>query len=232
MGHHFNNIFIVIVVVISLSPDNLILLNKIILSSKFTGENLDAVTVVTDSFKMADAFAGDRTGGAVAQTSDQTVDISVRQGRVWVNRLQRMYGSGWWVILRAKSAIVVPRDAAVTARGWCSISLVKPNKDSVTAEIPAACNLWNRTLFFGHGIRKDASVKSQWFGWVFPVIRRDSIEISIISRYVVTCQNFHFWQVCSSDGLSVCLLLAKIFNFASMFVWPFVCLFVCLSVCP
>ena len=32
-----------------------------------TGENLDAVTAVTDSFKKADAFAGDRTGGAVAQ---------------------------------------------------------------------------------------------------------------------------------------------------------------------
>ena len=44
-----------------------------------TGENLDAVTAVTDSFKMADAFAGDRTGGAVAQTSTQTVDISVWQ---------------------------------------------------------------------------------------------------------------------------------------------------------
>ena len=26
---------------------------------KYTGENLDAVTAVTDSFKMADAFAGD-----------------------------------------------------------------------------------------------------------------------------------------------------------------------------
>ena len=88
------------------------------------------------------------TGDAVAQISALTVDISVRQGRVWVNRLQRMYGSGWWVILRAKSAIVDLRDAAVTARGWCSISLVKPNKDSVTTEIPAACNLWNRTLFF------------------------------------------------------------------------------------
>ena len=24
-------------------------------------------------------------------------------------------------------------------------------------------------------------------------------------RYVITCQNFQFWQVCSSDGLSVCL---------------------------
>ena len=125
---------------------------------------------------MADAFAGDRTGGAVAQTSALTVDISVRQGRVWVNRLQRMYGSGWWVILRAKSAIVDPRDAAVTARGWCSISLVKQNKDSVTTEIPAAWNLlrqysqnyynYNSVVkighyFFGHGIRKDASVKSQ-----------------------------------------------------------------------
>ena len=116
--------------------------------SSITGEDLDAVTAVTDSFKMADAFAGDRTGDAVAQISALTVDISVRQGRVWVNRLQRMYGSGWWVILRAKSGIVDPRDAAVTARGWCSISLVKPNKDSVTTEIPAACNLWNRTLFF------------------------------------------------------------------------------------
>ena len=97
---------------------------------------------------MADAFSGDRTGGAVAQTSALTADISVRQGRVWVNRLQKMYGSGWWVILRAKSAIVDPRDAAVPARGWCSISLLKQNKDSVTTEIPAACNLWNRTLFF------------------------------------------------------------------------------------
>ena len=120
----------------------------IVTKQYFTGENLDAVTAVTDSFKMADAFAGDRTGGAVAQTSILMVDISVRQGRAWVNQLQRMYGSGWWVILRAKSAIVDPRDAAVTARGWCSISLVKPNKDSVTTEIPAACNLWNRTLFF------------------------------------------------------------------------------------
>ena len=52
-----------------------------------TGENLDAVTAVTDSFKMADTFAGDRSGGAVAQTSARTVDISVRQGRVWVYRL-------------------------------------------------------------------------------------------------------------------------------------------------
>ena len=97
-----------------------------------TGENFDAVTAVTDSFKMADAFAGDRTGGAVAQTNARTVDISVRQGRVWVYRLQRMYGSDWRVVPRAKSAIVDARDAAVTARRWCSISLVKPNKDSVT----------------------------------------------------------------------------------------------------
>ena len=80
-----------------------------------TGENLDAVTAVTDSFKMADAFAGGRTGGAVAQTSAQTVDISVWQDRVWVNRLQKIYGHGWRVDLRAKSAIVDPRNAAVTA---------------------------------------------------------------------------------------------------------------------
>ena len=32
------------------------------------GENLDAVTGVADSFKMADLFVGDRTGGAVAHT--------------------------------------------------------------------------------------------------------------------------------------------------------------------
>ena len=42
-----------------------------------TGENLDAVTAVTDSFKMTDAFADDRTGGAVPQTNPQTVAISV-----------------------------------------------------------------------------------------------------------------------------------------------------------
>ena len=156
-------------------------------TSLCTGENLDAVTAVTDSFKMADAFAGDRTGDAVAQTSAPTVDISVRQGRVWVNRLQRMYGSGWWVILRAKSAIVDPRDAAVTARGWCSISLVKPNKDSVTTEIPAACNLWNRTLFFrardsDRCISKVPDDSDGCFPWL---IRRDKIVISTISRYVV-----------------------------------------------
>ena len=48
----------------------------------FTGENFDAVTAVTDSFKMADAFAGNRTGGAVAQTSAQTIGISFWKGRV------------------------------------------------------------------------------------------------------------------------------------------------------
>ena len=46
-------------------------------SDSLTGENLDAVTAVTDSFKMADTFVGDRTGGAVAQTSAQTIGISV-----------------------------------------------------------------------------------------------------------------------------------------------------------
>ena len=47
-----------------------------------TGENLDAVTAVTDSFKMADVFVGDRTGGAVAQTSAQTIGISMWQGKM------------------------------------------------------------------------------------------------------------------------------------------------------
>ena len=61
------------------------------LKTMVTGENLDAVTAVTDSSKMADVFVGDQTGGAKAQTSAQTLDISVRQGRVWVYRLQRMY---------------------------------------------------------------------------------------------------------------------------------------------
>ena len=32
-----------------------------------------------------------------------------------MNRLQKIYGPGWRVDLRAKSAIVDPRDAAVTA---------------------------------------------------------------------------------------------------------------------
>ena len=42
-----------------------------------TGENLDAVRAVTESFKMADTFAGGRTGGAIARTSAQTIGISV-----------------------------------------------------------------------------------------------------------------------------------------------------------
>ena len=38
--------------------------------------------------------------------------------------------------MRAKSAIVDPRNAAVTARGRCSISFVKPNNDPVTIKSP------------------------------------------------------------------------------------------------
>ena len=91
----------------------------------FIGEKLDAVTAATDSIKMAGAFAGDRTGDSVAQTRAQTIDISVWRGRVWVNRVQRMHGSGWRVVLRDKSAIADPRHAAVTAHGWCSISFEK-----------------------------------------------------------------------------------------------------------
>ena len=37
------------------------------------GENLDTVTAVTDSSKMADNFARERTGGAVVQTIAQTI---------------------------------------------------------------------------------------------------------------------------------------------------------------
>ena len=85
---------------------------------------------------MADIFAGDRTGGAVAQTSAQTIGISVWQGRVGVSLLQGIHGSRWRVVVRAKSAIVDPRDAAVTAREWCSISFVTPNKDPVTTKSP------------------------------------------------------------------------------------------------
>ena len=58
---------------------------------------------------------------------------------------------------------------------------------------------------------------------------------------IITCQNFQFWQVCSSDGLllakislkfckyvrlTVCYL-PKFSILASMFVWRFVRLFVC-----
>ena len=64
---------------------------------------------------MADTFAGDRTGGAVAQTSAQRIGISVWQDIVGVNLLQGSHGSCWRVVVRAKSAIVDPRDAAVTA---------------------------------------------------------------------------------------------------------------------
>ena len=59
-----------------------------ILSLLYTGENLDAVTAVTDSFKMADVFVSDWTGGAVAQTNAQMIGVSVWQGRMWVSRLQ------------------------------------------------------------------------------------------------------------------------------------------------
>ena len=37
------------------------------------GENLDTITAVTDSSKMADNFARERTGGAVVQTIAQTI---------------------------------------------------------------------------------------------------------------------------------------------------------------
>ena len=48
------------------------------------------------------------------------------------------------------------------------------------------------------------------------------------SPLFITCQNFQFWQVCSSDGL----LLAKIFGkYVRLTVCLSVCLFVCLFVC-
>ena len=92
--------------------------------------------MITDSFKMADVFVGDRTGGAVAQTSAQMIGISMWQGRMWLSRLQGMHGSRWWVVVRANSAIVDPRDAAVAARGWCSISFLKTTKGSLTTKSP------------------------------------------------------------------------------------------------
>ena len=49
---------------------------------QYHGDNLDSVTVLTDSFKMAGAFVGEQTAGAVAQASAQTIDISV-----WWRRL-------------------------------------------------------------------------------------------------------------------------------------------------
>ena len=50
---------------------NVIRISAVIIDN--TGENLDAITAVTDSSKTADAFAGDRTGGTVARTSAQTI---------------------------------------------------------------------------------------------------------------------------------------------------------------
>ena len=72
------------------------------------GEIIDAVTAVTHSLQMVDAFADDQTGGAVAQTTTTAIYISVRQGRVWASRHQGMHGSGWRVVVRVKSAIVNP----------------------------------------------------------------------------------------------------------------------------
>ena len=43
---------------------------------------------------MADTFAGDLTGGAVAQTSAQTIGISGRQGIVGVSLLHGTHESG------------------------------------------------------------------------------------------------------------------------------------------
>ena len=53
----------------------------------------------------------------------------------------------------------------------------------------------------------------------YPYLLLAKISKKFASMFVcpfVTCQNFQFWQVCSSDGLFVCLS---------------VCLFVCLFVC-
>ena len=61
-----------------------------------TGENLDAVTAVMDSFKMAHVFAGDWTGGAVAQTSAQTIGVSVwRVECEWVDCMVQADGLLW-----------------------------------------------------------------------------------------------------------------------------------------
>ena len=62
-----------------------------------------------------------------------------------------------------------------------------------------------------------------------PKISDGLLEI-LASMFVwrfVTCQNFQFWQVCSSDGL----LLAKISQKFGKYVRLTVCLSVCLSVC-
>ena len=88
-------------------------------------------SAVTDSFKMADAFVGERTGEVLAKACAQTVGISVWQDRVWMSQRQGMHGLGWRVVMRAKSTIVwsarcwsnsafVYGDGAVTVRGVCS----------------------------------------------------------------------------------------------------------------
>ena len=46
-------------------------------AAAYTGENLDAVTAVTDSFKIADVFGSDETDGAIAQTIAQTIGVRV-----------------------------------------------------------------------------------------------------------------------------------------------------------
>ena len=52
------------------------------------GEKIDAVIAVTDSFEMAKTFAGDQTGGAVAQTSAQAIGSITSKNvchREWVH---------------------------------------------------------------------------------------------------------------------------------------------------
>ena len=83
---------------------------------------------------MADTFTGDRTGGAVAQTSAQTIAIRLWQGRMWVSLLQGIHGSGWRVVVRAKSAIVDPRDAAVTAPLFTAMVQLQYREGAVTSE--------------------------------------------------------------------------------------------------
>ena len=70
---------------------------------------------------MADAFAVNRTGGAVAQTSAQTLGINLWKGRVWLNLLEGIHGWGWLVVIRTKSAIVDPWKAAVTAPSFTAM---------------------------------------------------------------------------------------------------------------
>ena len=93
--------------------------------SQYHRENFDWGTAVTHSFKMSDAFAGERIGGALAQASS----INVWQGRVWMSRRQAMHGLCWRVVVRANSPIVwsarccsnstfVYGDGAVTPRKY------------------------------------------------------------------------------------------------------------------